>query len=438
MNHTTILRQLLLFLRAPRYAHFLCVVIAFFVLPMAHSSTFDDKASAQAELTAIPQMEVQAEAGDYAAAVELLDIYDKGVAYRHRKLSDRLLSKIPIGGGSPSNRNGYELIALSQPQPTKYRQLLELLAAKGDALQMVALAELESTTDPAHEQQLLTQAAALAPVIAKGGKNAVYTNNSAVPIAQQNTFLYEQTQAVYMALQRLIKLVDAQGDTAQTIALLKNLVALVDSPAWAEESQSLDVKNVREIALQTISSLQAKSSPAACLHAINDLKIREKDLMNATGQFNRNFEKDKLRYALYDRIAMLYYSGCNGQNPPDRAQAYAWFTRQTERKTNEISKDALLAYAELLDNGAPNITPPKNKAFNAYWYALSLPEHAQSGFVELRIAQMLEIGEPYSNLGMERAELFYCRARHNFSMPEAINWLQQHPQVRCKNEMPIN
>lgn len=442
------------------------IVLALFTLPAAA-----DRSEALALRDRVPSLEHDAGSGDYAAALQLAKLYFHGIRYLEETPASQLTRSLPMSEWVPGRHRVPTVVA---PQPTKLKTLLEGLAARNDAWAMLKLAELHGrpvpamldTEDPEDAWGLDTsasreteqafpsdstlslrfyaQAAEPAAAIIRGPAMAVYATNRAVPAAQQKDFLAQQHLAVALALKSLADRhaqTSGSQDWVAASAEYQRLADLLASPSFTPDSKYAKTNFLpsREDALLQVATMKASGGhglAADCPAALRQLIAHAKDFPGAGSQ-RREGERANSYSALQSTIGLLYYNGCPDQ-AVDRSAAFAWLSRANAGVTPQdrlnnpppdnkfsLSPPAVVALAELLDHGAPGIAPRPKEAFDTYWVAKS------SGVVLLRVAQMIEKGEPYTDLKLERANPYYCLAANEFAEPAALQWLRAHPDVKC-------
>ena len=437
-----------------------------------------DKASAQALREQLPALEQAAAAGDYQAAQKLAHAFSYGITYQTETIQSRLTSQvipdILKGGRANLFSPEFRAHAVLDPQPVKLKRVLEMLAASGDAWAQFKLAELRDrpmanrldnpyrtgppitrefesvfAADPALSLSLYAQAASSATRIIEGQPMAVYTGNTAVHAPEQKTFLQMQHRVVVLALQRLAELRASTPGTQDWLSAsddYQRLADLIAAPAFLTTEHHLQrfLLSDRETALLKIADMRIMGGhglAADCPAALGKLRRHAETFPDAATRPLGDLDRVRAYGELQSRIGLIYYRGCTGQ-AVNRTEAFAWFRRVnagTIKRTSidskasfsaandlDLSPLAIVALAELLDNGAPGMAARPKEAFDAYWVA------RPDGAVLLRVAQMIETGLPYTSLEPERATLFYCRAASEFFNPYAQKWLQAHPAVRCK------
>lgn len=439
------------------------------LLSSAHTAANETEAKAlQAEL---PMLEQAATGGDYAAAVTLSRVYLQGVFYQVETIGSRLTPRFSLG--SPGLGPSYRPVVLIEPQPAALQRVLGALAAQGDPWAQYQLARFHARpqadelapalkspggpawpassmakafpADPALLMRLLAGAAAPAEAIVRGPATAVFAASAATPVAQQASVLAVQHRAVADALLLLAEAHErdaATQDLPRALANYQQLAALLSSSNYAgRDDGSIDfAKRVREVALLRAEALRTRGGTGLapdCPAAVRELIARAEAFPDASTRALGRLERERLYGQLQSTIGMIFYNGCAGV-PADRAQAFAWLARDNagaqvqstrddtspmRRGDNKfrLSPPAMLALADLLDRGSPGNPPDPRTAFDTYWVA------APSGAGFLRIAQMIEVGDPYTSIEKQRATLFYCRAAREFGEPTARDWLVAHP-----------
>ena len=455
-----------------------CVLVFSFVFALssvvmrgAKAAEFGDKGEAAKAANALLGIKAKVASGDYVAAMTLADVYATGISYEEENFIS-----IPNGEGAGTHR-----VYLVKPDPRQLRNLLEGLSAKGDLWSALQLAGFYSRpvkvfwaagfsgeiilrrdtendwvtsvfpANPGLAKTLYAKVAAPAAEIIRGNARAVYAGGSAVPTGQQQQYLLQEHGAVADALEQLAGTnANGSGANAQDWHLayeeyrqLADLIE-VDSADSNFLTQYQRFPSVREDALSNGAALLVKGGHglvANCPVALAQLTAHAKVFPEKMERNLSSTERGQIFGRLQSMIGLIYFNGCAGV-PVDRDKAYAWLGHMNKGLVAEdyatkpyfdshaLTPDALVAWANLLDQGTSHHAPDKKAAFEAYWTA-SVSQNAPPK-VLLRVAQMIEGGPQYTDIEVERAKIFYCRAAQRYREPEAINWLKAHPKVNCE------
>ncbi|WP_233874763.1 hypothetical protein [Paraburkholderia adhaesiva] len=429
---------------------------------MAAAHLFDSKNAAEQYAKKIPELKAKSDAGDYAAAMTLAEIYTAGVGYRKRNF---FYFDIESGGGAYA---GTHPVFLVKPDPKLLRSFLQQLSSKGDPWASLQLAGFYSRptkifwfggegeiilrpgtendnkwvsrafpSDPELANTLYAKVAAPAVEIIGGDINAVYVGNNAVPASQQEQFVTQEHGAVADALGQLARNNVTGGSTGSPDWQLAyqeyhQLMSLIAASSFKGNLRNFS--EAREYALLESADLLRQGGhglTANCPEALKQLTDHAKGFPDELASHIRDgIDRGRIVGRMRSMIGLIYYKGCPGSQgvPADRDKAFTWLNYAQF----DLTPDALGALAYLLDTGTPHHPPDPKEAFEAYWLALSYPSDTlPPGKITLRVAQMIEAGPVYTRIELARAKFFYCRSAQEYREPAAIKWLEAHPGEKC-------
>ena len=411
----------------------------------------------------ITELERAAAANDYAAARDLILIYEDGISYCRWPWFSL---PIPDVSGSPGGGNCPTAFLL-KPDPGKKKLLLEKLASLGDRWAIVKLAWPQAHMfseggellpagetwefwrrrgDPVQTMQIYRKVAEPAAEIVGGNLRAVYSGNTAVSTSLQERYLTDQYIAVVIALQQsayfdaATRIFGQDWDWSRAYHEYGLIQALVTAESF-RKTQGREFGQARDYALIESNSLLAQGGhglPPDCPRALQQLREHADAFPDTWSQNISDAQLETIYGHLQSAIGLLYYRGCPGQ-AVDRDEAYAWFDRAVPKNpasfmrytpTNnrhDFTEPALLAWAELLDHGTPKHPPRPKDAYDAYRIV-----RKPTGPVLIRMAQMVEADRKYTSEAPESARYYYCRAAREHDEPTAKQWLREHPDVDCR------